>query len=325
MKAKTIHWGIIGAGKIAAKFAEDLNTLPNAKLYAIASRNLEKAKRFGVAFNADVAYGNYEKLALDNKVDAVYIATPHNFHKEHTLLCLNHNIPVLCEKPFAMNLEEVEEMIQLSKEKNTLLMEAMWTIFLPHFRYALDLIRKKYFGKIVKLEADFGFKPEYNETSRLFNKSLGGGSLLDIGIYPIFVALSSLGNPDSIEAEAEFFPTGIDSDCHITFHYKNAIAALKSSLKKETKTEAIFYCENGVIKINSRFHEPSSVTLIDNHGTKELKTFDYKTIGYSYEIEHFNQLIRENKTESNIMTFKKSEELISTLDRVRKHIGLVYK
>ena len=166
--------------------------------------------------------------------------------------------------------------------------------------------------------------PNLNAAQQVANQNKGG-SLLDIGIYPIFVALSSLGNPDSIEAEAEFFPTGIDSDCHITFHYKNAIAALKSSLKKETKTEAIFYCENGVIKINSRFHEPSSVTLIDNHGTKELKTFDYKTIGYSYEIEHFNQLIRENKTESNIMTFKKSEELISTLDRVRKHIGLVYK
>lgn len=325
MEAKTIHWGIIGAGKIAVKFAEDLHTVPNAKLYAIASRNLEKAKHFGVAFSADVAYGNYEQLALDNKVDAVYIATPHCFHKEHTLLCLNQNIPVLCEKPFAMNLEEVEEMIQLSKEKNTLLMEAMWTIFLPHFRYVLDLIKQKHFGEIVKLEADFGFKPEYNETSRLFNKSLGGGSLLDIGIYPVFAALLSLGNPDSIEAEAKFFATGADSECHMTFHYKNAIAVLKSSLKEETKTEAIFYCENGVIKINSRFHEPSSISLIDNHGNEELKTFDYKTIGYSYEIEHFNQLIREDKTESNIMTFEKSKELISTLDIVRKHIGLVYK
>lgn len=324
-EAKTIHWGIIGAGKIARKFAQDLSKIPGAKLYAIASRTLEKAKSFGVEFNADVAYGNYEQLALDPKVDAVYIATPHSFHKEHTMLFLNQSIPVLCEKPFAMNLEEVEEMIQLSKERNTLLMEAMWTIFLPHFRYTLDLIKQKHFGEVLKLEADFGFKPKYDETSRLFDKSIGGGSLLDIGIYPIFAALSSLGNPDKIKANAEFFPTGVDSECNITFQYKNAVATLKSTLNEETKTEAVFHCENGVIKINSRFHEPSSVTLIDSKGNETLKTFDYKTIGYSYEIEHFNQLIREGRTESNIMTFKKSRELISTLDMVREHIGLAYK
>lgn len=325
MKAKTIHWGIIGAGKIAAKFAEDLNTLPNAKLYAIASRNLEKAKHFGVAFSADVAYGNYEQLALDNKVDAVYIATPHSFHKEHTLLCLNQNIPVLCEKPFAMNLGEVEEMIQLSIKKETLLMEAMWTIFLPHFRYVLDLLEKKHFGQLIKLEADFGFQPIYDETSRLFNKTLGGGSLLDIGIYPVFAALSSLGSPEHIEARTEFFPTGADSECDIQFYYKNALAKLKSTFKKETDTEAIFHCKNGIIKINGRFHEPSSITLIDHNGHEELKIFDYKTIGYSYEIEHFNHLVRQDKTESDIMTFEKSKQLISTLDIIRRHIGLVYK
>lgn len=325
METKTIRWGIIGAGKIAAKFAKDLSTVPNSKLYAIASRNLEKAKGFGVEFNADVAYGNYKELSLDPKVDAVYIATPHSFHKEHTLLCLNQGIPVLCEKPFAMDLKEVEEMIQLSKEKNTLLMEAMWTIFLPHFRYALDLIEQKYLGKLIKLEADFGFKPEYDVTSRLFDKSVGGGSLLDIGIYPIFTALSSLGKPDIIETEAEFFPTGADSECKMIFNYSDAVAILRSTLKEETKTEAVFYCEEGIIKINGRFHEPSTVTIIDKNENEELKIFDYKTIGYSYETEHFNQLIRKGKTESDVMTFEKSKELISTLDLVRKHIGLIYK
>lgn len=325
METKIIRWGIIGAGKIATKFAEDLRTVPNTKLYAIASRNLEKAKKFGVEFNADVAYGNYKELTLDSNVDAIYIATPHSFHKEHTILCLNQSIPVLCEKPFAMNLEEVEEMIQLSKEKSTLLMEAMWTIFLPHFRYVLDLIEQKYFGKLVKLEADFGFKPEYDETSRVIDKSVGGGSLLDIGIYPIFAALSSLGSPDSIEASAEFFSNGADSECNMVFDYSDAVAILKSTLKEETKTEAIFHCEEGIIKINGRFHEPSTIILIDSNGNEELKIFDYKSIGYSYETEHFNQLIREGKTESDIMNFEKSKQLISTLDMVRKRIGLAYK
>ena len=324
MALKTIRWGIIGAGKIAKKFAQDLNTIPDAQLYAIASRDITRAKKFASDFSALKSYGSYEELALDNNIDAVYIATPHSFHKAHSILCLEHKIPVLCEKPFAMNLSEVEEMISIAKSNNILLMEAMWTAFLPHFQYTLDLLNKKHFGEIVKLEADFGFFTPYNTQSRLFNKSVGGGSLLDIGIYPIFVALSSLGVPNTIEAKAEQFPNGADSECDMIFHYDNAKANLKSTLTEETKTEDTFHCEHGTIKINGRFHQPSSVTLTDNKGNSEIKTFDYKTIGYSHEIEHFNQLIRTNKTVSDIMTFEKSRTLISTIDRVREKISLKY-
>lgn len=324
MESKIINWGIIGAGKIAAKFATDLNTVPNSNLYAIASRNIEKAKVFAQEFNAYVAFGSYEELALDPNIDAIYVATPHSFHKAHTILCLNQHKPVLCEKPFAMNLKEVEDMIQLSKQNKTLLMEAMWTIFLPHYQYTQELIKNKHYGEVLKLEADFGFHPVYDETSRVFDKSVGGGSLLDIGIYPVFAALSTLGKPNTIDAKAEFFASGGDSECEIIFHYDNAKAFLKSTLLEETKTEAIFHCENGTIKIKGRFHEPSSVVLIDRHGNTETKTFNYKTIGFSYEIEHFNQLIRDHKTESHIMSFKKSRQLISTLDDIRKLIDLVY-
>jgi len=325
MESRVINWGIIGAGKIAAKFAADLRTIPNSNFFAIASRNLEKANAFGKAFNADVTYGSYAELAKDSNIDAIYIATPHSFHKDHTLLCLDNKKAVLCEKPFAMNLEEVEKMIQLSKKNNVLLMEAMWTIFLPHFKYVIELIKNKHYGDVLKLEADFGFHPIYDKTSRVFDKSVGGGSLLDIGIYPVFAALFTLGKPNSIEAVAKFFASGADSECEIVFHYNNAKASLKSTLLEETPTEATFHCENGTIKINSRFHEPSSVKLIDQYGNSELIKFDYNTIGYSYEIEHFNQLIRENKTESDLMTFDKSRQLIRTLDAIRKLINLQYK
>ncbi|MFC0604235.1 Gfo/Idh/MocA family protein [Winogradskyella pulchriflava] len=324
METKVIKWGIIGAGKIALKFAEDLNTVENAKLYGVASRNLKKAKSFALKLNADVAYGNYEDLALDPNIDAIYIATPHSFHKAHSLLCLNHKKAVLCEKPFAMNSDEVKEMIATSRQNNTLLMEAMWTIFLPHYQYVLQLIKNKHFGNVIKLEADFGFHPVYDETSRVFDKSVGGGSLLDIGIYPVFAALSSLGEPNHIEADAQFFSSGADAECKMVFHYNNAKAYLKSTLLEETKTEAIFHCENGMIKINSRFHEPSTVTLTDKNGNSELLDFKYTTIGYSYEIEHFNQLIRDGKKESDVMPFNKSLQLISTLDHIRKIIGLDY-
>ena len=203
-------------------------------------------------------------------------------------------------------------------------MEAMWTAFLPHFQYVQQLLKNKYFGNVMRLEADFGFFPEYDKTSRLFDKSIGGGSLLDIGIYPIFAALSTLGKPDNIKAKANFFETGADAECEITFNYHNANANLKCTLLEETKTEAVWTCEQGTIKINSRFHEPSTVTLIDKRNTSELKLFDYETLGYSYEIEHFNQLIRTGNKESDIMSFNKSIELISTLDVVRRIIDLEY-
>lgn len=320
---KTIHWGIIGLGKIAGKFAQDLATVPNCELVAVASRNQEKANEFAQKFNAQIAFDSYEKLAKSKEIDAVYIATPHSFHKEHSIICLNNQKAVLCEKPFAMNLDEVEEMITIAQENNVLLMEALWTYFLPHYKHVLDLIRTKKYGKVTKLETDFGFYTPFNTKSRVFQKEVGGGSLLDIGIYPIFAALSTLGNPDSIEAEATFFENGADATCDITFQYKEARAFLKSSLLEQTPTEAIFTCEKAVIKINTRFHQPSSVVIIQKD-KEEVSDFPCDTLGYSFEIEHFNQLLREGKKESNVMTFGFSRNLMKTLDIVRNRIHLSY-
>ncbi|MBT8324753.1 MAG: Gfo/Idh/MocA family oxidoreductase [Winogradskyella sp.] len=321
---KVIQWGILGAGQIAHQFAKDLAVVNNAQLYAVASSNAQRAEQFALDFMAKEAYDNYTDLAKDPNVDAIYIATPHSFHKTHTLLCLNHNKAVLCEKPFAMDLKEVDEMISLAQENDVLLMEALWTAFLPHFQFAIDKVKTQHFGKLLKLEADFGFKPEYNTESRLFNRTLGGGSLLDIGIYPIFAALTALGEPKNIKAKASFFPTGVDATCHMEFNYKDARAILRSTFLENTKTEAAFFCENGIIKINSRFHQPSTVSLISQSGNEETIDFNYNSIGYSFEIDHFNHLLRTQQTESDIMTFKRSRQLIKTLDTVRHNIGLSY-
>lgn len=322
---KTINWGIIGLGNIAHKFATDLLTVEGARLYAVASRNQEKADAFASKFNTPKAYESYEALAKDPNIDAVYIATPHAFHKENTLLCLDHGIAVLCEKPFAMNSDEVHEMIAKAKEKNVLLMEALWTYFLPHYLYVLKALEDKIYGNVLKLEADFGFYRAFDNSSRVFNKSLGGGSLLDIGIYPIFAALSTLGIPKNIEAKATYFENDADSSCDMVFEYdNNAKAILKSTLIEETPTEAVFHCETGTIKINSQFHAPSTVSLIPNEGKAETIDFNYKTIGYNYEVIHFNELLRQGKTESNIMSFEFSKELIKTLDKLRQLINLSY-
>ncbi|MEC3908441.1 Gfo/Idh/MocA family oxidoreductase [Tamlana sp. 2201CG12-4] len=320
---KTINWGIIGLGNIAHKFATDLLTVKEAQLYAVASRSVEKANDFALKYNVEKAFDSYEALVKDKNIDAVYIATPHALHKSNTILCLEHGIAVLCEKPFAMNADEVAQMIAKSKEKNVLLMEALWTYFLPHYQYVLNQIKKKTLGKVIKLEADFGFYRAFNNDSRLFNKSLGGGSLLDIGIYPIFAALSTLGTPQHIEAKATYFENGTDASCHMIFKYDEVTAYLKSTLTEDTPTEAIFYCERGTIKINTRFLAPSTVTITSDKG-EEVIDFNCKTLGYNYEIMHFNELIRQRKTESNIMTFEFSRQLIQTLDQVRNLINLYY-
>ncbi len=321
---KTINWGIIGLGKIAHKFAADLAKVSDAKLYAVASRTQENADNFASQFGASKAYNSYEALAKDPNVDAVYIATPHSFHKEHSVLCLQNKKAVLCEKPFAMNRNEVEHMISVAKENDTLLMEALWTYFLPHYQYVLKELEHKTYGNVLKLEADFGFKPKLDLSSRVLKKSLGGGSLLDIGIYPIFAALSALGKPKTIEAKATFFENGADSSTLMIFGYDNNVEAqLKSTFLEETKTEAIFHCEKGTIKINTKFHEPSTVTII-TEGKEKTLDFNYTTIGYNYEIIHFNELIRNGKTESPIMTFDFSKKLMHLLDTVRTQIGLEY-
>ena len=322
---KTIRWGIIGLGKIANKFAKDIQNIDNCQLYAVASRHQEKANSFAKQYNATKAYGDYESLAADPNIDAVYIATPHSSHKEYALLCLNHKKAVLCEKPLAMNSQDVEEMILVAKTNNVLLMEALWTYFLPHYQFVLSELKSGKYGAITKLEADFGFRPKFDETSRVFKKALGGGSLLDIGIYPIFAALSTLGKPIDLEAKAVFFDNGADASCDIIFNYYNGVKAfLKSTLLEQTPTEAVFYCERGIIKINSRFHAPSTVTVTSD-GNETTHDFGYDTIGYNFEIQHFNELLRHDKTESPIMTHDFSRNLMLILDDVRHLIGLDYE
>lgn len=323
---KTINWGIIGLGKIAHKFAEDLVKVPNAKLYAVASRNAEKSKTFAEKFKSEKFYSNYNDLANDANIDAIYIATPHSFHSEHTIMCLISGKAVLCEKPLALNSVEVEKMISTASKNNLLLMEALWTYYLPHYQKTLEIVKSGVLGEILNLKADFGFKPVYDENSRVFNKSLGGGSLLDIGIYPIFAALCIMGMPENISAKAQFFQNGADSNCEINFNYSDGITAeLNSTFLEETPTEAIITGTKGVLKLHSRFHAPTSLSLNLIGKPEQIIQFNVPYNGYYYEILHFNSLVNSNQTESNIMTFEMSRNLMKLLDLVKNEIGLCYQ
>ena len=325
MKTKTFKWAILGPGKIAHKFAKGLAEVSGAELYAVASRSLTKAEEFAKEFNVPKFYGSYEDLVNDKEVDIVYVATPHVFHREHTLLCLKHKKAVLCEKPFAMNKEQVNEMIQTAKKENVFLMEALWTYFLPHYQYVLELVKSEKFGKITGLEADFGFEAPYLPENRLFSKELGGGSLLDIGIYPVFTALTLLGKPDTISAKAEFCETGVDESCNIVFNYKNSVhARLFSTIKKMTPTIATITFEDATLTINRRFHEPTSVIILHNNRVEETISFDVNTNGYNFEAEHVQKMLAQGRTESTVLSFDKSLELIGLLDDIREEIGLIY-
>jgi predicted dehydrogenase len=319
-----IHWGILGCGHIARKFAADLLLTEGGILHAVGSRSLEKATQFGAMFESTTAYGSYAELIQDPAIDIIYVATPHSFHKEHTLLCLTHKKAVLCEKPFAMNLEEAKEMIAFAKAQQTFLMEALWTYFLPHYSFVLDQIASGGLGQVTHLKADFGFNAAYDPNGRLFNKKLGGGSLLDVGIYPVFSALSILGPTDQIEARATFGPTEVDHHCYIQLQYPNAvIASLESSIDTKTATECHILLEQGEIHIQSRFHEPTSVTILAND---VLSIHEFPTLGhgYHYEILHCQEMLTEGRTESTQMTFAKSEQLLQMLDKIRQVIGLKY-
>ena len=323
---KKYNWGIIGCGKIANKFAHDLLLVEEANLYAVASRSLEKATIFGKKYQAEKFYGSYQELAADPNIDAIYIATPHVFHCKNTLMCLDAGKAVLCEKPFGMNKGEIKQMIAKAKEKNVFLMEAFWSRFFPTIEKMLELIEEGKIGNIVQVRADFGFKAEYDTTKRLFNKELGGGSLLDIGLYPVFLSLITLGKPKKITAKAIMSDTAVDAACMMIFEYdNNKTAVLDSTLLARTPSEGWIVGSEGSIKLHTRFHEASKLSLFN--GQQELQKSEYfkiKGFGYSYEIQEVINCLKAGKVQSDKLPWSFSLDLMEVLDRVREEIGLVY-
>lgn len=321
---KTIRWGILGLGNIAHSFTKDLVTVPGNQLYAVASRTQQKAEDFKTKYKAEKAYGSYQELAEDPEIDAIYIATPHVRHCEDSILCMTNGKAVLCEKPLAMNAEEVEKMIASAKENNVLLMEALWTRMMPHFKFVLDELHSGKYGKIEKITSDFCFEAEFKPEGRLWDKKLGGGALLDVGIYPIFCVLAILGKPDTISAKAKMGKTDVDIEDDITFTYSNgAKAFIKAGIATKTPTTATIICENGLIYLHPRFHNTDKVTTI-LEGVKTEHDFDYKAKGYNFEIMHIADSLREGKKESDLMSHDFSRLIIDTLDEIRERIGLVY-
>jgi predicted dehydrogenase len=326
MMSKTYNWAILGCGKIARKFVTDLKILPNARLYAAASRSIENAQSFAAEIGFEKAYGSYEEMVNDPKVDVVYIASPHSHHYEHAMLCLNHKKAVLCEKALALNSREVKTMIETARKNNTFLMEAFWTRFQPSFNKALEIIRSGELGALKMVRSDFAFNADFNPDKRLYNVALGGGSLLDIGIYPVFMALMALGKPSEIKTMASICQTGAEESIIMLFRYPGGeMASLVSSFAAHSSVQTEFNFEKGFLRLNRRFHTHTTLTYY-KHLEEEISLSFEKGTGQGYELEaaHVMECLDAGKTESDLMSWTISQELMEILDQVRKEAGIVF-
>jgi predicted dehydrogenase len=323
---RIVKWGIIGLGNIAHSFAQGLKVIPNAKLHAVASRSADKSLQFANHYNVKHALGSYEEITSIEDVDIIYIATPHNLHYENTLMCLEANKAVLCEKPFSVNYKQANKMIDKARENNTFLMEGLWTRFHPHVIKTLELLKDESMGNVQMIDANFSFRPPYNPAQRLFNPALAGGSLLDIGIYPVFIAYLFLGVPDNMHACMTKAQTGVDETMTMIFEYEhNKSASLYSSFAVNSGTEANIMTDNGVhIRMNKPFHVPTNLVISRIKGKSEHLTIPYVGNGYNYEALAAQNAYLDNKIECAEWNHSNTSDLIKILDQVRDLTGLKY-
>jgi predicted dehydrogenase len=320
-----IRWGIIGTGNIAKQFARGLTVLPDAKLVAIGSRTRASAEAFGEMFDVPHRHASYENLAQDSEVDAVYIGTPHPLHRENSLLCLEAGKAVLCEKPFAINAAQTEEIINLARQKQLFLMEAMWTRFLPALVRVRELLASQVLGQARILTADFGFRAQFDPQHRLFNPELGGGALLDVGVYPVSLASMVFGPPTRIASLAHLGPTGVDEQAAVVLgHEDGQMAILSASITISTPQEAILAGSEGQIKIHSPWWKPTKLTLSVSGQEDDLIEMPFTGNGYHYEAAEVMSCLRAGKLESDVMPLDETLSIMQTLDNIRAQWGLRY-
>lgn len=320
-----IKWGIIGTGVIARKFAEGLVVLPDAELAAVASRTEESVSSFGDTFNVPYRHGSYEALAQNPVVDVVYIATPHPMHYENSLLCLQAGKAVLCEKPFTLNAHEAQELIRVARAKKLFLMEAMWNRFTPAVARLRQLLAEGVIGEIKMITADLGFKFEHDPQNRLFNPHLGGGALLDIGVYPLAFTSMILGVPDRITSLALFGQTGVDEQASLTLAYQQGqLANLYFSFLADTPSEVIIMGSRGRIRVHAPIYRPDRLTITRFGQADELLHLPYEGNAYNYEAAEVMACLRTGQLESAVMPLDESLSIMQIMDRVRAEWGLKY-
>ena len=323
---KTFNWGIIGTGGIANAFAKDLELLDNHMVTAVLSRTMKNAQNFSDNLDNCKAYDNIDNFLKDEKIAAVYIATPNNLHCIQTIKSIKYKIPVLCEKPFAMNFEEANKMIECSKKNSTALLDGMWMRYLPHITKLRELLTKNAIGKIESIFACHGQNLKWSDNPRLWTKELGGGALLDLGIYVVSFCHMVNGSPDEIIASSNFIDEGVDSKTSMVFKYDNGVVAnLSCSMYDSQPNRAIISGSDGYIEIDHTFYTPTTIKLYkSNNKVVEYKN-NYEGHGLREQAICMEECVLNKKIESDKMTHKDTLEVIKIMDKVRHKIGLFFK
>ncbi len=324
--ARKIRWGILGCGTIAAEFAGDIELTKNCEVLAAGSRTSQKEKAFAKRFGIKRWYGSYEKLLADGDIDIVYVATPHTLHMQNTLDSIRAGKAVLCEKPIAINAKQFRRMQRAAKEKGVFLMEGMWTRFFPSMKLLRKWLKQKLIGDVLELKADFGVHFRTGPKHRIHNPKLGGGALLDLGIYVVSMASMVFGRqPQKIVSLVHKEKTGVDDQSSIVFQYDNGRGASLSCSSRFWMKQQLCICgTKGMIIIPDDFYRPSKLILELEGRKQKIYDFDYRGNGFQYEAEHVTDCLRKRKTESDIMSLEESGAIMETMDKIRSQWKLKY-
>ena len=322
---KIVNWGILGTGRIATKFVKGLGDAKGAHVPAVGSRAKDTAQDFGERFNIPHRYAGYEDLVNDPEIDIVYISSPHTLHYEHALLALKAGKAVLCEKPFTLNAPQALELVQESRQCNQFLMEGMWTRFFPIMDTLRELLADQVIGDVHSLIADSGIRRSIDSKERLFRLDLGGGALLDLGVYPIALASMIFGSHDRMTAMAHFGDYGVDERLGIVLGYPSgAIASLYTAIKTESPKEAVIMGAKGMIRIHSNFITPTRLTVTIYGESERRMEEEVVGNGMHHEADEVMRCLRAGKIESPLMPLDESVRIMETLDAIRAHLDFTY-
>jgi predicted dehydrogenase len=319
-----IRWGILATGWIANQFTEDLKLLPDAVAAAVGSRSAEAAERFAATHAIPRAHGTWQALAEDPDIDVVYVATPHPAHYEATKLCLEAGKAVLCEKPLTLDRRSSQELVDLAHQRDLFFMEAMWMRTNPAIRRIVDLVADGAIGEVVSLEATFGVGGPFEPSHRMRAPELGGGALLDLGVYPVTFAHLFLGAPDVIQAVASLWPEGTDANTGMAFGYASgAVATLQCGARGVSSQRASIVGTTGRIEVPQLFFRPDRFTLARDDGQEEF-VVPFRGNGMCHEAEEVMRCMRLGLRESPLIPLQETVEIMGVLDAVRARIGVTY-
>jgi predicted dehydrogenase len=320
-----IRWGILGTGRMAELFTSELKRLPDAIVDAVGSRNIQNARAFGDRFDIPHRFGSYEDLAWKSQCDIIYVATPHPYHAENSILTLNAGKHVLCEKPFAMNEREAESMIRLAKEKKLFLMDALWIRFTPLMQWLKPALDKGFLGELGMFSGSFGYDMPFDSSSRVYNPDLGGGALLDVGIYPLSTSTWFLGKPQQTTALAKLGPTSIDERTGIVMKTTDGkLSVIYTAVVNRTPRDFTVMGDKGMITVHGPWWHQDKLTVYPKSGDPEERNFPFENRGYGYMARHVMACIREGRMESPVIPHSETLSIIETMDKIREKIGLKY-